>query len=145
MKIRRVQQSDAGAIAGIILAVFREASTYTIDPDISEEDALAYWLSSDKDTFVAEDDGTILGTYYRRANQAGGGRHVCNCGFITDARTTGRGIARAMCLHSLDRARSRGYRAMQFNFVVSTNEHAVRLQRNEVAKVVAGSVGDEQK
>ena len=145
MKIRRVQQSDAGAIAGIILAVFREGSTYTIDPDISDADALAYWLSSDKDTFVAEDDGAIVGTYYRRANQAGGGRHVCNCGFITDARTTGRGIARAMCLHSLDRARSRGYRAMQFNFVVSTNEHAVRLQRNEVAKVVAGSVGDEQK
>jgi predicted N-acetyltransferase YhbS len=145
MKIRRVQQSDAGAIAGIILAVFREGSTYTIDPDISEADALAYWLSSDKDTFVAEDDGAIVGTYYMRANQAGGGRHVCNCGFITDARTTGRGIARAMCLHSLDRARSRGYRAMQFNFVVSTNEHAVRLQRNEVAKVVAGSVGDEQK
>jgi len=48
MKIRRVQQSDAGAIAGIILAVFREGSTYTIDPDISEADALAYWLSSDK-------------------------------------------------------------------------------------------------
>ena len=145
MKIRRVQQSDAEAISGIILPVFREASTYTIDPDISEADALAYWLSSDKDTFVAEDYGAIVGTYYRRANQAGGGRHVCNCGFITDARTTGRGIARAMCLHSLDRARSRGYRAMQFNFVVSTNEHAVRLQRNEVAKVVAGSVGDEQK
>ena len=127
MKIRRAQPSDAGAIAGIILPVFREGSTYTIDPDISDADALAYWLSSDKDTFVAEDDGAIVGTYYMRANQAGGGRHVCNCGYITDTRTTGRGIARAMCLHSLDHARSQGYRAMQFNFVVSTNERAVRL------------------
>ena len=127
MKIRRAQPSDAGAIAGIILPVFREESTYTIDPDISDADALAYWLSSDKDTFVAEDDGAIVGTYYMRANQAGGGRHVCNCGYITDTRTTGRVIARAMCLHSLDHARSQGYRAMQFNFVVSTNERAVRL------------------
>jgi ribosomal protein S18 acetylase RimI-like enzyme len=127
MKIRRAQPSDAGAIAGIILPVFREGSTYTIDPDISDTDARAYWLSSDKDTFVAEDDGAIVGTYYMRANQAGGGRHVCNCGYMTDARATGRGIARAMCLHSLDHARSRAYRAMQFNFVVSTNERAVRL------------------
>jgi ribosomal protein S18 acetylase RimI-like enzyme len=62
-----------------------------------------------------------------RANQAGGGRHVCNCGYITDARTTGRGITRAMCLHSLDHGRSRGYRAMHVNFVVSTNERGVRL------------------
>jgi ribosomal protein S18 acetylase RimI-like enzyme len=62
-----------------------------------------------------------------RPNQAGGGRHVCNCGYMTAAAATGRGIARLMCEHSLGYARSRGYRAMQFNFVVSTNERAVRL------------------
>ncbi len=62
VKIRRAQPSDAGAIAGIILPVFREGSTYTIDPDISDADAPAYWLSSDKDTFVAEDDGAIVPT-----------------------------------------------------------------------------------
>ena len=127
MEIRRTQPSDARPIAEIILSVFREGSTYAIDPEISEADALAYWLSADKDTFVAEDDGSIVGTYYMRANQAGGGRHVCNCGYVTGARATGRGIARAMCMHSLAHARSRGYRAMQFNFVVSTNDRAMRL------------------
>jgi ribosomal protein S18 acetylase RimI-like enzyme len=127
MEIRATQPSDARAIGGIIVPILREGSTYTIDPDISEADALTYWLSPDKETFVAEDDGAIVGTYYMRANQAGGGRHVCNCGFMTKASATGRGIARAMCLHSLAHARSRGYRAMQFNFVVSTNERAIRL------------------
>jgi ribosomal protein S18 acetylase RimI-like enzyme len=127
MEIRQAQPCDARAIAEIILPIFREGSTYTIDPGISDADALSYWIAPDKDTFVAEDDGAIVGTYYMRANQAGGGRHVCNCGYITDGRTTGRGIARAMCLHSLDHARAQGYRAMQFNFVVSTNERAVRL------------------
>jgi ribosomal protein S18 acetylase RimI-like enzyme len=67
------------------------------------------------------------GTYYMRPNQAGGGQHVCNCGYMTHATATGRGVARRMCEHSLGHARSRGYRAMQFNFVVSTNECAVRL------------------
>ena len=84
-------------------------------------------MGHDKETFVAEQDGVVLGTYYMRPNQAGGGRHVCNCGYMTDAAAPGRGIARRMCEHSLEYARSRGYRAMQFNFVVSTNERAVRL------------------
>ncbi len=127
MQIRRTQPADARAIAEIIIPIFREGSTYAIDPDISDADALAYWLSPDKETFVAEEDGSIVGTYYMRANQAGGGRHVCNCGYMTRASAMGRGIARAMCLHSLVHARSREYRAMQFNFVVSTNERAVRL------------------
>jgi len=127
LAIRSAQLTDAREIAEIIVPIFREGSTYAIDPAISEADALAYWLAPDKETFVAEDAGAIVGTYYMRANQAGGGRHVCNCGYMTRAGVTGRGIARAMCLHSLAHARSRGYRAMQFNFVVSTNERAVRL------------------
>ena len=127
MEIRRTQPSHSRAIAEIVIPIFRQGSTNTIDPDISEADALAYWLSPDKETFVAEDDGAIVGTYYMRANQAGGGRHVCNCGYMTKASAIGRGIARAMCLHSLAHARSREYQAMQFNFVVSTNERAVRL------------------
>jgi hypothetical protein len=103
---------------------------------MSEADALAYWLGPDKETFVAEEDNAIVGTYFMRPNQAGGGAHVCNCGYITSAAATGRGIARLMCQHSLDHARLRGYRAMQFNFVVSTNERAVRLWKSLGFKTV---------
>jgi len=127
MNIRKAAASDAAAIAAIIIPIIREGTTYTLDPDMSESEALAYWMGRDKKTFVAEQDGVILGTYYMRPNQAGGGRHVCNCGYMTRAGATGRGIARGMCEHSLAHARLRGYRAMQFNFVVSTNERAVRL------------------
>jgi len=84
-------------------------------------------MAADKETFVAEEDGVVLGTYFMRANQGGGGRHVCNCGYMTGGSATGRGVARRMCQHSLLYAYERGYRAMQFNFVVSTNERAVRL------------------
>jgi GNAT superfamily N-acetyltransferase len=94
---------------------------------MTEADALAYWLGSDRETFVAEDDGEIVGTYFIRANQSGGGKHICNCGYMTSALATGRGVARAMCQHSLEHARQRGYRGMQFNFVVSTNTRAVAL------------------
>jgi len=127
MHIRMARPEDATAIWSIIEPVVRAGETYTLDQDLSEKDALAYWLGPDKETFVTEEDGTILGTYYMRTNQAGGGRHVCNCGFMTSANATGRGVARRMCEHALAHARSRGYRGMQFNFVVSTNERAVRL------------------
>jgi ribosomal protein S18 acetylase RimI-like enzyme len=91
------------------------------------DEALAYWTSLGHEVFVAEDGGEVLGTYFLRANQRGGGSHVANCGYITAPGAEGRGIGRAMCAHSLDQARSRGFKAMQYNFVISTNERAVRL------------------
>jgi len=127
MVIREAQPADAPAIAAIILPTIREGATYSLNPGLGEAEAVAYWMGSDKETFVAEDEGVVVGTYYMRPNQDGGGRHVCNCGYMTSGAATGRGIARRMCEHSLCHARQRGYRAMQFNFVVSTNERAIRL------------------
>jgi ribosomal protein S18 acetylase RimI-like enzyme len=127
MLIRPARPEDASSIWSVIGPIIRAGETYTLDPGMNEASALAYWMSADKETFVAEEDGLILGTYYMRPNQAGGGSHVCNCGYMTSALSTGRGVARQMCAHSLTHARLRGYRAMQFNFVVSTNERAVRL------------------
>jgi len=128
MLIRKASTTDAPAIADIILPVFQAGTSYAIDPDLGEDDALAYWMGGDKETFVALDtDGSVLGTYYVRPNQAGGGSHVCNCGYITSSVAIGRGVARRMCEHSMEHARHREFKAMQFNFVVSTNERAVRL------------------
>lgn len=125
--IRPARAADAQAIADIILPTIQAGETYALDPAMRREDALAYWMAADKEVFVAEAGGQILGTCYLRSNQAGNGRHVCNCGYMTAFAATGKGIARRMCEHSLAHARSRGYRAMQFNFVVSTNERAVKL------------------
>lgn len=127
MQIRKARTSDGPAILEIILPVIREGATYSLDPDMGEAAALAYWMNPDQDTFVAEESNVIVGTYFIRPNQGGGGGHVCNCGYMTRSAAVGRGVARSMCQHSLAYARERGYRAMQFNFVVSTNERAVRL------------------
>ncbi|MFA7597630.1 MAG: GNAT family N-acetyltransferase [Novosphingobium sp.] len=127
LSIRPAVQADSPAIWSIIGPTIRAGETYALDPAMSEADSLAYWLGQDKETFVAEDAGAVLGTYYLKANQGGGGAHIANCGYMTAAAAAGRGIARRMCEHSLENARSRGFRGMQFNFVVSTNERAVRL------------------
>ena len=127
LEIRRATPEDAAGIWAMLQPVIEEGETYALDRGMKREDALSYWMDSDKETFVAEENAALVGTYYLRANQAGGGSHVANCGYVTSREASGRGVARQMCLHSIEHARSRSYRAMQFNFVVSTNERAVRL------------------
>ena len=127
MLIRPAGPGDSTAIWSVIGPMIAAGETNAIDRNSTEAEGLAYWLSPGNDVFVAEDNGKVLGTYYLRPNQAGGGRHVCNGGYITSVEARGRGVARAMCEHSLNHARARGYRAIQFNFVVSTNERAVKL------------------
>jgi ribosomal protein S18 acetylase RimI-like enzyme len=125
--VRPARPQDADAIWAILSPVIAAGETYALPRDMSREQALAYWLGDDRRTYVAEVDGAVAGTYYLRANQAGGGDHVCNCGYMTAPSAQGRGVARAMCAHSLELARTLGFRAMQFNLVVSTNTRAVAL------------------
>jgi ribosomal protein S18 acetylase RimI-like enzyme len=128
MQIRRASlPADSDSVWAILEPTIRAGETYTLPRDMSREDAIDYWCAPEHEVFVAEENSTILGTYYLQANQQGGGSHVANCGYVTASWATGRGIARAMCAHSLERARERGFTAMQFNFVVSTNERAVAL------------------
>jgi ribosomal protein S18 acetylase RimI-like enzyme len=127
LTIRPATRADDEAVWAILEPVFHAGETYPIPRDISREQALAYWHTPGHAVFVAEEDGRIVGTYYLRANNRGGGGHVANCGFMTALHESGRGVARAMCAHSLDEARRRGFTAMQFNFVIASNERAVRL------------------
>ncbi len=127
MIIRRAARSDEAAIWAILEPTIRAGETYALPHDLGAADAIDYWFAPGNSVWVAENDRKLFGTYYLRPNQRGGGSHVANCGYMTAAGATGRGVARKMCQHSLEHARARGYRAMQFNFVVSTNERAVKL------------------
>jgi L-amino acid N-acyltransferase YncA len=125
--IREGTGSDAGSIWDIFHAVVAAGDTYVFEPDISREDALAYWMNPSARCYVAERDGTVVGTYILKANQPGLGSHVANAGFMVTPAARGLGVGRLMGEHSLGEARRLGFRAMQFNFVVSTNEPAIRL------------------
>ena len=127
MTIRAATEADRAAIWKILEPMIRRGDTYTLPSNINEDEALAYWFAPAHEVFVYENDGDLLGTYFLRANRQGGGAHVANCGYVTAQAAQGREIARAMCEHSMLQAKELGFLAMQFNFVVSTNERAVRL------------------
>lgn len=115
----------------------REGETLALPRDGTEADARAYFASGEKTNFVAQaEDGNLLGASYVRANNAGPGRHVANCGYVTAPAARGRGVARALCAHSIEWCRAQCFRAIQFNFVVSTNEPAVHIWQSFGFEVV---------
>lgn len=136
LTIRSATDSDYDAIWRIFREVIAAGETYPIEQDIPREQALAYWSKHKAHVYVAEKDGKIVGSYTLHQNQAAGGSHVANAGFIVANRARGQGIGRALGEHCLKEARRLGYRAIQFNFVVSTNASAVKLWQNLGMKIV---------
>jgi L-amino acid N-acyltransferase YncA len=135
-QIRQAAAVDSDAIWDIFHSVVVTGDTYTFDPDISREGALAYWLHPSNWCYVAEREGNVVGTYILKANQPGLGSHVANAAFMVSPHARGFGVGRAMGEHSLSEARRLGFRAMQFNLVVSTNESAVGLWQQLGFKIV---------
>ena len=127
MNVREATPAEFGQIWPIFHDIVAAGETYTYARDTTKEQAFELWMKAPRLTFVAEEDSRILGTYCIKTNQAGPGDHVCNCGYMVASAARGRGLATAMCEHSQEMAIKLGYKAMQFNFVVSTNEGAVKL------------------
>lgn len=125
--IRAMRPEDFPGFWPTFHAVANAQETYAYDPDLNQEQARALWLDLPLHTLIAEEDGVLLGSYYLKANAAGPGNHVCNCGYMVTEAARGRGVARLMCEHSQDLAREHGFLAMQFNSVVASNTVAVAL------------------
>ena len=137
IKIRSYNNNDWPRVWQIIEPVFRAGETYAFPRNISEEEAHKAWVLAPRATYVAVDkDDALLGTYYIKPNQPGQGDHICNCGYIVARNTRGQGVATAMCEHSQHEAIAQGFRAMQYNLVVSTNSGAVRLWKKLGFEVV---------
>lgn len=127
MNIREATDTDFDQIWPIFHEIVSAGETYAYNRNTSKEQAKSIWLNYPRKTFVFEEDGVILGTYFIKTNQDGPGDHVCNCGYMVSSTARGRGMATRMCKHSQNIARELGYKAMQFNFVAASNEGAVRL------------------
>ncbi len=136
LTIREFTEGDWPQTWRIIEPVFRAGKTYPCARDISEAESRTYWIDKPQATYVAGMDDTILGSYYIKPNSEDLGAHVCNCGYIVAKNAQGQGIGSAMCLHSQAEAARLGFRAMQYNLVVATNEKSLRLWQRHGMKIV---------
>ncbi len=125
--IRRAAESDFDAMWPIFQAVIAAGDTYTFESDTPMEVGFAYWFGPGISSYVAEENGLIVGMYKIVANQPGRGSHVANASFMVSPAAQGQGIGKTMAQHCLIEARKAGFHAMQFNIVVSINEAAIAL------------------
>jgi L-amino acid N-acyltransferase YncA len=130
IEIRKAVAADWNQIWPIFYEVVARGDTYAYSPDTNEEQGHAIWVESPMVTYVAVEDGEILGTYYIKPNQLGLGSHVFNAGYMVSAKARGKGIGRSMCAHSLQEAVKLGFKAMQYNLVAATNVFAIQLWKD---------------
>jgi L-amino acid N-acyltransferase YncA len=136
LRIRPATDADHDAVCEIFHDVVAAGDTYPFDLQMSREAALSYWFQNGAHTYVAEQNNHVVGSYILRPNWAGPAGHIANAAFMVAADARGQGIGRAMGEHCLSEARRFGFRAMQFNFVVSTNVQAVKLWQQLGMKIV---------
>lgn len=136
LNIREAANGDEAAIWDIFSNVIQTGDTHVFDPNTPRSALASHWLAPNMQTFVAEENGVILGSYFIKANQIDLGSHIANAGYIVHPKSQGRGIGSAMCEHSIAAAKAAGFRAMQFNIVVSTNSAAVALWKKFGFKII---------
>ncbi len=136
MKIRLATVNDHDAIWEIFKHVISTKEVFVFLPDTPKEDIYTYWLSSTMHTYVLENEGKILGSYYLKPNQVGYGSHIANGGYMTHPAARGKGIGKLLCEHSITNAKALGFKAIQFNMVVSTNSIAVDLWKKYGFKII---------
>jgi ribosomal protein S18 acetylase RimI-like enzyme len=141
IEIRKATPLDSDEIWDIIKEVISTGDTYVFSPNSSKEKMLGFWMSTDKHTYVAIVDGKISGTFFIKDNQPDLGSHIANAGYMTAPAAAGKGIGKAMCEFSIMEAKRLGYKAMQFNIVVKSNENAVSLWKKLGFKII-GEIPD---
>ena len=130
MQITPISLNDFEHFWPIFKAVISARQSYTIDPEISYDEAFELWCLVPQKTFVSIQEGIVTGSYYLQQNAHGPGSHICNCAYMVADEYRGQGIARKLCLHSQQTALDEGFIGMQFNTVVSTNRAAIELWKS---------------
>jgi GNAT superfamily N-acetyltransferase len=141
MHIRLATEADRDGLWLVIEPTIRAGETWALPRAWTREQGLAYWLAPSHEVWVAERAGEVVGSYFVRPAQLGPGDHVANAGYMVRPDAWGGGVATAMGEHSIARATASGYRAMQFNFVVSVNERAVALWQRLGFSIIGRSPG----
>jgi ribosomal protein S18 acetylase RimI-like enzyme len=140
-ELRKADDSDKPKVWQIIKAVIAGGDTYVFSPDTPEEEMMAYWFAPDKYNYVAVSDGEVVGTFWLRANQSGLGSHIANAAYMVSPAAKGKGVGKKMAEFSIEEARRLGFKSMQFNFVVKSNQVAVKLWQNVGFKII-GEIPD---
>ena len=129
LKITTATPADFDEIWKIFQPILQAGGTYVYSPDTSKDEAFSIWFDESYDTYIAKLDDEIVGAYVIRPGHRDLGSHIANAAYIVADKHRGKGFGRNLGEHSIEQARRLGYKALQFNYVVSSNKVAIELWR----------------
>jgi L-amino acid N-acyltransferase YncA len=138
VNIRDANERDWDEIFPFFAAIVDQGATYAYPDALTKDEARALWMqASPNHCVVAVEDDRVIATATMGPNRPGRGSHVATASFMVDPQSRGRGAGWALGKYVIEWARAGGFRAIQFNAVVETNESAVRLWKKLGFEVLA--------
>lgn len=126
MDIREWCEGDLAAMLPIWNEVVQAGNAFPqVDP-MGADEARAFFATQSR-TAVAEVDGRVIGLYILHPNNVGRCGHVANASYAVASSARGQGVGRALVQDSLRQLAPLGFRGLQFNAVVASNQGAIAL------------------
>lgn len=136
ISIRVAEEKDLGDIWQMWKVIMEQKIYYPYDDSFSRADIEKSWVNLANHTYVAEQEGEVVGAYIFKANQPGYGGHIANAAYMVKTNKRGKRIGHQLCAHSIEMAKEAGYRGMQFNLVVSTNKGAIKTWKDNGFEII---------
>jgi ribosomal protein S18 acetylase RimI-like enzyme len=130
INLRPAKPEDTDTLWDIFHEVGKGGDTYAHTGEMTKDQFITYWLAPTNHVYVAELDGNIAGTFLLRQNHWGRGSHIANGAYMVHSGFRGHRIGKTLGQHSIDEAKRLGFKAIQFNYVVSTNQIAINLWKS---------------
>lgn len=127
LNILNATEIDFDEIWNIFQPILKKSGTYVYSPETTKNEAYSIWFDKTYDTYIAKVGDEVAGAYVIRPGHRDLGSHICNAAFIVADKFRGNGYGKTLGEHAINQAKKLGYKAMQFNYVVSSNHVAIDL------------------
>lgn len=141
--VRTATDTDWPSIWPIIQEVAAAEETFAMAASPDEGVLRGEWMTPPPGRVVVATDraGRVRGTANMYANRPNQGSHVASGSVMVAAAARGQGVGRALVRDLIGWATDRGFRGIQFNAVVATNEAALRLYESEGFRIIGAAPG----
>lgn len=127
IQIRAIQERDLPEAVAIWNRVVEDGMAFPQTEGLTAETGRAFFAEQDYTGVAIAASGEVVGLYILHPNNIGRCGHIGNASYAVRADRRGMGVGEALVRHSLDMAKEKGFRLMQFNAVVKSNGAALAL------------------
>jgi len=136
LDIKEVTPDHFDEIWHIFREVIQAEDTYPYPANITKEEARSLWFAPGAKVYHAYLDGVPIATRYIVPNKPGLASHVCNTGVMIDKNYRGKGYGKILNEFAIKKAKELGYKAIQLNLVVATNEVSIKICKQNGFEII---------